>query len=104
GGAAVVAVTMRRQNGSGGVHELASGTRTMRLPARPARLEVARVSQQPARPVPAGLPDRVGAFRLTALLRDSADEKVLLGEDPALSRPVWVWLRLTGGPPVPPRP
>src|SRR5262249_4781522 len=36
----------------------------------------------------------------TALLRDSADEKVLLGEDPALSRPVWVWLRLTGGRPV----
>jgi hypothetical protein len=42
----------------------------------------------------------VGAFTLRALLRDDGREKVLLGEDPALTRPVWVWLRLAGDRPL----
>jgi hypothetical protein len=87
---------MRKRNGYRGLHELLSGTRTVlpRLPhflmRRPLRRQVrARwILTQPD-----GMPGRVGPFAISGALRWEAAARVLLGEDKALGRLVWIWLR-----------
>jgi hypothetical protein len=103
-GVALLLTTMRPRNGWRGPHELLSGTRT-------ALLAEATLHVFPAaRPLdgtlvrPADLPERVGPFVVRGALRWGAGERVLLGEDPALSRPVLLWLRpVTDGPLSPAR-
>lgn len=92
GGFLLPAVSMRRGNGYRGLHELASGTRTIRLLSRRQREE--RLPTTDLKPhLPAGMPERVGSFTIRSALIWEEDERLLLGEDTALQRPVWIWLR-----------
>jgi hypothetical protein len=91
--------TMRARNGYRGLHELLSGTRVVELPPAggagglvPGRLPEA---ERPARR-DADVPERVGDFRVRGVLRRDRAGALLLGEDPALGRAVWVWLRPAG--------
>ncbi|HYT92820.1 MAG TPA: protein kinase [Gemmataceae bacterium] len=88
--------TLRARNGYRGLHELISGTRVVRLPWPEQRQlyrsrYADRLVQLP--PCPAQLPARLGPYRLRGTLRQGAGESLLLGEDTALGRPVWLYLR-----------
>jgi hypothetical protein len=99
---ALVLLPMRRRNGFRGTHELLSGTRVVQLPWPEKRLAMRR------RPLdrtvlrltrPAGLPEHLGPFIVQGDLRWTDDSKVLLGQDAALGRQVWIWLRPEGAAP-----
>ena len=95
---------MRKRNGYRGLHEWASGTRVIRLP-RPNRRRVlgARlpIDATPDLFQPAGLPPRVGSFVVHGAIAWSPHSSILLGEDQALKRQVWIWLRpLAANPPL----
>jgi len=98
-----VASTMRGTNGYRGVHELLSGTRVVRL-AHGSRLRAPRGRKLPARAdrarslitKAAGVQDTVGPFKVRGAVRWEADRRVLLGEDPALGRSVWIVFRPRG--------
>jgi hypothetical protein len=105
----VLASTMRAGNGYRGLHELASGTRVVRLPRlgrrRVPRGRLAALRHLPERAAPAalgGLLNGVGPFAVRGAVRWDADRRVLLGEDPTLNRPVWLVLRPKGSPPPSP--
>jgi hypothetical protein len=91
--------TMRARNGYRGLHEVLSDTRVVQLPQPgrpewPARDPLPR--ELPALPLaaaPDGLPRQVGAFVVRGVLRRDEDQMLLLGEDAALGRNVWVWWR-----------
>ena len=87
--------TMRARNGYRGLHEFISGTRTFRrgwhratrrqtIRGREIRVEASH---------PEGVPESVGTYQIRGALRWTADERILLGQDPHLEREVWVWLR-----------
>jgi hypothetical protein len=95
-GLALLAVTMRRRSGYRGIHEWISGTEVIRLPVPRPRFVVPDHSSPPPRPLPSGVPKRVGAFVVRALLREGEEGMVLAGEDAVLGRPVWLWLRPQG--------
>src|SRR5207244_3447408 len=79
--------TMRGRNGYRGLHEWASGTRTVRLPwPKRRRTLTNRAGPRPAGPKPDGLPDALGPFRPTGTLRGDPVRPVLVGEDPTLRR------------------
>jgi hypothetical protein len=94
-GFALLATTMRRRNGYRGVHELLSGTRVIRLPAERPRFRAKALAgwSNPAGSLPPDVPERIGGFRVLAVARATADERLLQGEDAALHRPVWLWQR-----------
>ena len=108
-GLLAASATMRAGNGYRGLHELASGTRVVRLP-HSARRRAPRGRRIPVRPEryqegmarPVGVLQALGPFRVRGAVRWDGDRRVLLGEDPALGRPVWVVLRPKGSPPPPP--
>jgi hypothetical protein len=91
--------TMRARNGYRGLHELASGTRVMRLrtaAAGPALPDVPRIA-------PVVLPDgarQFGPFRAVGLLGESGAVQVLLARDDVLQRPVWVEMVPAGSAPA----
>jgi uncharacterized RDD family membrane protein YckC len=91
-GIALLLSTMRRRNGWRGLHEILSGTRVAQLAASvPQRTHgTSRLDEHLSHSD--GLPPRVGPFRVRGALRWD-EEHVLLGEDPALGRPVLLWLR-----------
>ncbi|MGL4553985.1 MAG: protein kinase domain-containing protein, partial [Gemmataceae bacterium] len=92
-GLGLVASSMRRANGYRGLHELLSGTRTIRLPASRPRFVLPAKQQWPTHTSPpAGLPERLGSFRVVGLARSGPGEAVLYGADTSLDRPVWLWL------------
>ncbi len=105
-----LAVTMRADNGYRGLHEILSGTRTVRLPLpqpRPVLLGGGWMlsflaGRRPGHGVPtlASLPERIGRFTIRGALKWTPDEKVLLGEDAALGRRVFLWLRPQARPPL----
>jgi hypothetical protein len=91
---------MRRRTGYRGLHEWISGTRVVSLPPRtssrhrgglPSTWELSR---------PQGMPARLGPFVVRGALRWDDEGKVLLGEDSALGREVWLWLRPAEEPPL----
>jgi hypothetical protein len=97
-GLGLMTCTMRARNGYRGLHEFLSGTRTIQLPwpassryfhTDPVDLTLSR---------PERLPERVGPFVVHGLWRRTAAEQILLGEDPALGRKVWLWLHAPGDP------
>jgi uncharacterized RDD family membrane protein YckC len=91
----LLCVTMRRRNGFRGVHELLSGTATALLQGRRRRhLIRPRGSdfQPPIVAIPE-LPARIGSFQVVGAMRWDDQEKVVLAEDPALGRKVWIWRR-----------
>ena len=91
--------TMRQRSGFRGPHEWLSGTRVVRirrLRPRPTRrfrlLADSRLAEDHATPVP----DRVvqvGPYRIRGAVGWHADQKILLGEDSTLERPVWIIVR-----------
>jgi hypothetical protein len=116
---AALACTMRKQNGYRALHEFLSGTRTVRLPwpqkrrlftARsekngsvrclpgvPASLAACLSKESPTSGAgeahPADLPKRLGSFDIVAAFGSGQAERILVGQDPVLARPVWIWLR-----------
>jgi uncharacterized RDD family membrane protein YckC len=110
-GATLVVSTMRAANGYRGLHEIVSGTRVIR-PFRPAQREALlgsggwllsflhnrRLNQGVAQP--GALPARIGGFAVRGALKWSPRDKVLLGEDAALGRRAFIWLRPASEPPL----
>lgn len=106
-GALLMSVPMRARNGFRGLHEWATGTRVVRLPGS-RRRRVPRGRRPPARwaleraaPAPAGaagLLKGVGPFRVAGAVIWDGRRRILLGEDPSLSRTVWLVLRPKGSP------
>src|SRR5262249_48808424 len=82
----------RARNGYRGLHEFISGTRTVSLPPSPRR-RLRVPSHVPKAATKDGLPDRIGPYVIQNVLFAAPNEKVLSGEDPALGRKVWIWLR-----------
>jgi hypothetical protein len=101
-GFALCLCTMRARNGYRGLHEWASGTRVVRLPAAGGRRLLRGVGPGPAVAPAAGRPERVGGFVIRGLLSGDGPGEVLVGEDASLGRPVWVWLRPDDAPPLGP--
>ncbi len=100
-GTVALVSTMRRRNGYRGLHEFASGTRTELVsqgtrtwapPNIPSSLTLSRL---------AGLPERVGPFRIQGAFRWDEGAKILLGVDEALGRPVILQFRTAGAGPLP---
>jgi uncharacterized RDD family membrane protein YckC len=91
-GVGLVLCTMRARNGYRGVHEFLSGTRVVMLPWRKRRKKY-RAAVQRSLLRPEGMPGRVGPYAILGALRWSDSEKILVGEDKALARKVWVQLR-----------
>jgi hypothetical protein len=110
-GLAVCFSTMRARNGYRGLHELLSGTRVVQLPPAPRRWPalLGRAGARPglpgrsqARPPDPAvvLPDQLGGFLIRGVLHWNGNDRVLLGEDPALERQVWLRLRPLGEGPL----
>jgi hypothetical protein len=88
--------TMRARDGYRGPHELLSGTRVVQLPWPEPRPSFPAFPPGPAvaaLPRREALPDRVGPFEVRGAISETAGEQVLLAEDCALKRKVWVRLR-----------
>jgi hypothetical protein len=103
GGRVLVVCTMRARNGYRGLHELASGTRVVQLPAAEKRrsLRSRLAALRPPAPRPAAKAESVGPYAVVGTLWEGPDGQVLLAEDPGLGRKVWVWLRSASRPVLP---
>jgi hypothetical protein len=93
-------VTMRARNGYRGLHELASGTRVVRLRSRAG---ADRLREVPiVVPVAlAGGERSFGPFRGVATVGRSGPVTVLQARDDVLHRPIWIRLGDSSAPPVP---
>src|SRR5260221_11741985 len=92
-GIALICSTMRSRNGQRGLHDFAAGTRVISLPRRQQTKGLrGRPSKAPLSR-PADLPERIGQFPVKGALRWSAEEGVILAQDPALGREVLIWVR-----------
>jgi serine/threonine protein kinase len=102
-GMGLVVCTMRPRNGYRGLHEWASGTHVIRLPEATARRQLGSRCLELPVSHPEGRPERLGVFDVTGVIRVSVRDALLLGEDHALGRKVFLWLRpQAGGQPVRP--
>ncbi len=84
--------TMSRENGYRGLHELISGTRVVRKRQEDLKKSVLRtlsLRNPVSQPDPA-VPERLGAYRVLGRIGQRGDVKILVGQDEALSRPVWL--------------
>lgn len=95
-GILILISSMRARNGYRGLHELASGTRVVRLPW-PRKREVF-TSRRPVPWLekldrPDDLPATIGPFAIRGALPAKGVDKVLLGEDTALGRKVVIYCR-----------
>jgi hypothetical protein len=102
-GAALILSTMRKRNGYRGLHEFLSGTRVVLWPAPKRKRNYACPKYHLEASRPPGLPPRVGPFAIRAAAHWTDTEKMLVGEDESLRRPVWVWVRPRSEPAVNPR-
>jgi uncharacterized RDD family membrane protein YckC len=94
--------SMRAQNGYRGWHELASGTRVVRLRAARA---VGRTSSVPVMAATAqnqGV-ESFGPFRVIGLLGRTSDGDVWLARDHTLGRRVWIYVRASEAGPTNPK-
>lgn len=94
-GILIISVTMRRNNGYRGLHELLSGTSTIWLPPAPPRTELTIAKLATAIPVRASKltePRTIGNFTLSHELWQDGDSCVYIGRDEKLSRFVWLWM------------
>src|SRR5204863_9443217 len=85
-GLLLLAVSMRRSNGYRGLHELASGTRVIRLPSPKRRFRLPKKAVEKQGTFPANRPRQIGIFAVRSLVRQGDGEALLLGEDVALQR------------------
>jgi hypothetical protein len=91
--AALLFSTARARNGYRGLHEILSGTRVVGVP-QPRRRGLQGIRYPTVALLrPPGLPESVGPYEICGALRWSESDKLLLGEDQALARKVWIWLR-----------
>jgi hypothetical protein len=92
-GIAALLAPMRARNGYRGLHEWLSGTRVIQLPRPRKRSALAGQPTTHATGRHEGMPDSLGPFAIRGALRWDRVAKVLLGQDRALARTVWIWLR-----------
>jgi hypothetical protein len=92
-GVALVLLPMRARNGYRGLHEFVSGTRVIRLPWPERRRVVWGRAFNPTLTQAPGIPERLGAYSIHGAVRSNGGEKILLSEDKALQRKVWIWVR-----------
>jgi eukaryotic-like serine/threonine-protein kinase len=92
-GTGLMLLPMRNRNGYRGLHELLSGTRVVRLPwPQSGRNYSSRLLEAGlARPV--DVPVKVGPFPILGAVCRDPENRVLVGDDAALGRKVWLWLR-----------
>ena len=91
----LVRVTRRARCGYRGLHEWLSGTRVVRLPWPERQRPL--LSRQPERlaeltPCDPTLPERLGPYELRGTLCKVDAALMVLGEDPALGRKIWLRL------------
>jgi hypothetical protein len=98
-GVGLILLPMRRRNGYRGLHEFLSGTRVVLLPPSARRRVLhGEAFDLPLRTTEA-CPQRLGAFVIRGALGGDGG-KVLVGQDTALGRDVWIWLRPLSKPPL----
>jgi uncharacterized RDD family membrane protein YckC len=102
-GIALAMSTMRARHGFLCLHDVASDTRVVEhVEPRPRQhsvgsgwllsvLQGRRMNQGPGQP--AAVPQRLAGFTVRAVLKWTPSDKVVLGEDAALGRRVFLWLR-----------
>jgi hypothetical protein len=100
GGVALLLCTMRARNGYRGLHELVSGTRVVRLPEPPGRRRRAARDREPEISRADGMPERLGPYDVRGALPGAPAGTILVGQDAALGRRAWIWLRPVDSPPV----
>jgi eukaryotic-like serine/threonine-protein kinase len=90
----------RARNGYRGLHELVSGTRTVRLSQRQAGRLIVTDSTDETSPEagtrPQESPAQLGPFRITGVVRTGEEGRLLRGEDVGLGRQVWLCVRSAG--------
>jgi uncharacterized RDD family membrane protein YckC len=102
-GVATLLAPMRQRNGYRGLHEWLSGTRVVPLPGPSRRPLLRGRPREQALLRPEGMPESLGPFAIRGALRWDDGGRVLLGQDRALGRPVWLWLRPHTAAPLPAR-
>ncbi len=92
-GVALLAVTMRRASGWRSIHDVVSGTIVVREP----QLLQADIDAEGPPEIPLRVlgpsteaPSTVGSFAVTGTVWDTGSERLLLGHDGRLDRPVWI--------------
>ncbi|HKS37367.1 MAG TPA: protein kinase [Verrucomicrobiae bacterium] len=94
---ALLFCTMRRRNGFAGLHDLASGTRVVARPVSPQRPKLSSVSSPTPAPLPAG---KLGPYEILGSLGPIGSGELLLANDPALRRNLWIHRRPAGTEPL----
>src|SRR5262249_24242046 len=92
-GVLILFAPARARKGFRGLHDFLSGARVvgLHLPRR-FGLRHVRIAA-PSLLEPASLPPCVGSFQIAGALIWNESEQLLAGQDPALGRKVWVWVR-----------
>lgn len=89
----ILTTPMRAKNGYQGIHEVLSGTQVVRLPwPKPRHTYPDRTLEQHLF-WPDDMPATIGPYRVGGTIKWTAEERLALGEDPALHRKVWIWMR-----------
>lgn len=97
-GLVILFASVRRRNGFAGLHELVSGTRVIvRVDVVPAEVPAAERSGE----APIRADRKIGPYAVRGTLREDGDERLLLGFDETLRRPVWIVVSAPETPPVP---
>jgi uncharacterized RDD family membrane protein YckC len=92
-GLGLVLLPMRSRNGYRGLHEILTDTRVVRLPWPERRRSYASLELDSGLARPAALPAKVGPFVVLGAVRWDAGDQIVLGDDAALERRMWLWLR-----------
>ncbi|HEV8113494.1 MAG TPA: protein kinase [Planctomycetota bacterium] len=89
----IMASTMRRRNGFRGLHEFASGTRTVQVRSPFARIQESRPVPVQASTRAEGWPADLGAYVIESRLGETPTGVLLQGVDQSLGRAVWICAR-----------
>lgn len=84
--------TARAANGYRGLHDWAAGTRVIGLPwpVRESAVRQIAAAEEQLGPTPPGLPQQIGPYVVRGALAFRGEEGLLLAEDAALGRNVWI--------------
>lgn len=94
-GTIILFASVRRRNGFAGLHELVSGTRVIvRVDAVPTEVPTVELSGE----APIRADGKVGPYAVRGTLREDGAERLLLGFDEMLRRPVWIMVSAPGPP------
>jgi uncharacterized RDD family membrane protein YckC len=95
---ALMQLTMRTSNGNRGLHEFASGTRTVRMRQGPLGAGQRRIPVLVARKPRREWPD-YGPYHVVGEFGTTGGTPLLLARDESLARQVWIDVRPAGSPP-----